>query len=731
MTKAVLILQEKLTTEPILVLPNMNEPFQIETDASGYGVGAVLTQEKENCSMPVAYFSRRLSKSERNYSVSERELYAIVLAVEYFRQFIYGTKFNIITDHKPLQYLLTAKELSSKLLRWINRLGHYEYNIIYRKGKQNIVADSLSRLPTEENEDENRDDEGPIIINLINVESCEEEPVIINVIVAENDDLDSQQRDDDDLLWIFTLKQEAYKQNVYRINLTEEDLKTKDQRSLYKQWNKIYVIKGKLYRAWTMKTNGSNQLIFQFIVPKKNRRIVMEKAHDIPISGHGGVNRTQNRIRERFYWPSWEQEVRDYVLSCDICQRNKAINHTPNAPLTIIESNYPYQIIQCDIAGEFNQSNLGNKWFLVIVDHFSKWADVHPMPNAKADTVAHYIVKTILRYGIPDQILTDQGANFQADMLQHVYDLLDIYKTRTTPYHPQADGGSEVFIRQFKQMITCFIEQTDNQKDWDEKIPFLVYAYNTATHTTTCFSPFELFMGRSQKLPIDLFDDTVIKDIPSNNHEYVEKLNNNFTAAYKLVKENRSYIMQKAKLRHDRHIAGCNFNKGDKVWLLIQSRKKGITSSIAPKHNGPYTILEVLNNNANYIIKQDNKRSRAKTVNRNQLRLCRSRVDTNYKTKPQITIDTSNVDIKNETEARKSIEKQKVEKPANDDNSKKRRGRPRKTVNSNTTDTADQTTNNQVTQPLINEKQNIINEDEPVNSRYQLRKAKRLVTYPK
>ena len=102
----------------------------------------------------------------------------------------------------------------------------------------------------------------------------------------------------------------------------------------------------------------------------------MQKAHDLAISGHGGVLRTQNRIKERFYWPSWENDVRKYVLSCDICQRVKAINETPNAPLTIIESNFPFQIIQSDIAGEFNESYSGNKWLLVLVDHFSKWADV-------------------------------------------------------------------------------------------------------------------------------------------------------------------------------------------------------------------------------------------------------------------------------------------------------------------------------------------------------------------
>jgi hypothetical protein len=134
MTKAINILQQQLTSQPILKLPKLNDQFEIQTDASNYGAGAVLKQEHEGEQMPISYFSRRFSKSERNYSVSDRELYAIVLAIEYFRQFLYGRYSNVITNHKPLQYLLTAQEISSKLMRWSNRLNQYEYTVIYRRG---------------------------------------------------------------------------------------------------------------------------------------------------------------------------------------------------------------------------------------------------------------------------------------------------------------------------------------------------------------------------------------------------------------------------------------------------------------------------------------------------------------------------------------------------------------------------------------------------------------------
>ena len=126
----------------------------------------------------------------------------------------------------------------------------------------------------------------------------------------------------------------------------------------------------------------------------------------------------------------------------------------------------------------------------MIIDHFSKWARVHATPSAIAEIVANKILKTILTFGKPDQILTDRGTNFQANTLKQVHLLLDIYQTKTTSYHPQCVGNSEVFIRIMKQMIKPFEDQ--NQKDWDEKLYHLIYAYSTVVHKITKFSPFQL-----------------------------------------------------------------------------------------------------------------------------------------------------------------------------------------------------------------------------------------------
>ena len=149
----------------------------------------------------------------------------------------------------------------------------------------------------------------------------------------------------------------------------------------------------------------------------------------------------------------------------------------------MIQSNFPFQILTADIAGPLPTTPDGNRYILIIVDHFTKWAQAFAIPNALAKTVANCIVKTALTFGIPDQILTDRGTNFQSQVLKQVYLLLDIYQTRTTAFHSECDGGSEVFVRTTKQMIRAYI--SEDQKDWDTKLDHLIYANNTSTHKTT------------------------------------------------------------------------------------------------------------------------------------------------------------------------------------------------------------------------------------------------------
>jgi hypothetical protein len=162
----------------------------------------------------------------------------------------------------------------------------FSFTIQYRKGIKNCNADALSRLPTEPDEDEDKE--------------CDE-PLIINYIVADCETLNEKQLVNPNLLWFFELKKQAEEENKHHIVVTQ--FQNQDQRSLYAQWNRVYIIDSTLYRAWATNKNNSNKIIFQYIVPKQQRQEILHAAHDPPHSAHMGILKTQIRIKERYYWP--------------------------------------------------------------------------------------------------------------------------------------------------------------------------------------------------------------------------------------------------------------------------------------------------------------------------------------------------------------------------------------------------------------------------------------------
>jgi hypothetical protein len=449
-----------LQAEPILKLPDFTKSFSLNTDACKYGVGAVLTQTHAGQEHPVAYYSKHLTRAQRNYSTTERELLAIVLSVQHFKQFLYGGNFTVWSDHQPLKHLLSTKEPATRLLRLLNKLSTFDYEIKYKKGTANGDADALSRIPIERDDDEEQEDDAP---------------VIINYIVASNEDLNEQQSSDDNLAWLYALKQKAASENQFKIEVNT--FANREQQCYYKQWDRIHILNRKLYRTWTSTKNQQAAITFQYIVPFKERIEIMQAAHDSITSGHLGSDRTITRIAERFYWPGWENQVNQYVISCTICQQAKASHQNNRAPLQPILPSKPMELIASDLMGPFTpKSKAGNEYILIITDHFSKYVELFALRNNQAKTVAKHLVDFICRHGIPDDVLTDQGTNYQSELLDEVYRVLDIHRKRTAAYHPQTDGISERHVQHFKNGIRTYLQQ--DPQEWDKHLNTLIPQLN-------------------------------------------------------------------------------------------------------------------------------------------------------------------------------------------------------------------------------------------------------------
>ena len=600
-------IKSSLQVEPVLKLPDFAKPFSLNTDACKYGIGAVLTQLHDDQEHPVAYYSKHLTRAQRNYSTTERELLAIVFAVQHFKQFLYGGKFTVWSDHQPLKHLLSTKEPATRLLRLLNKLSTFDYEIKYKKGIANADADALSRIPLEPDEDEDQVDDAP---------------VIINYMIADNEQLNDQQKEDSNLEWLFALKQHSASENQHKVKVDE--FANREQQCYYKQWDRIHIINKKLYRTWTNTKGEQANIIFQYIVPFNKRIEIMQAAHDSVTSGHLGSDRTISRIAERFYWPGWEEQVNKYVISCSICQQAKASHHNNRAPLQPLLPNKPMELIASDLMGPFTpKSKSGNEYILIITDHFSKYVELFALRNTQAKTVAKHLIDFICRHGIPDDILTDQGTNYQSELLDEVYRVLDIHRKRTAAYHPQSDGISERHVQHFKNGIRTYLKE--DPQEWDKHLNTLAFAYNSSTHATTKHSPFYLMTGRHMKIPLDLFSDEVTIDLALNEDDYAHKLQTKLKQSFQQVQESREYAVNKAKIRHNRNCTAANFEIGDYVWRSVKKILKNKSKALQNSRDGPYVILNRFGETT-YEVKHLYKlRAKRETVHRDRLTRCHMR----------------------------------------------------------------------------------------------------------
>lgn len=279
-----------------------------------------------------------------------------------------------------------------------------------------------------------------------------------------------------------------------------------------------------------------------------------------------------------------------------------------------------------DIAGPFPVTTRNNKYFIVIVDTFTKWSEIYPLIDTQAKSVADVVVNEwISRYGVPIHILSDQGTNFQSMLLEMLYEYLDIRRLRTTAFHPQCDGESERFIQTVKNMISSYVDE--NQTNWDTHLMMLAFAYNSSIHSSTKVTPFELTFGRKPRLPCDIafgpeiplvvtatnpseyyrfFEnfDRYKKNLPAESIDYLISIKTKLSHMFKIAQNNKLVTMDKAKFDHDRKIKKSRYEIGDLVLTDHPKLTVGISSGLAHRYWGPFKIIAINSNGVNYSIQR-------------------------------------------------------------------------------------------------------------------------------
>ena len=364
--KAFRCLKQCLTSAPVLACPNFKKPFILQTDASDLGLGAALIQHDQDGDHVVAYASRSLTNTERKYCVTEKECLAIVWGVEKMRPYLEGYHFTVLTDHQSLRWLHSIKSPSGRLARWSIFLQQFDFEIKYRQGVLNRVADALSRDPLPgTSKDE------------------------------EFDPLGALDEEDPDCSWYRRKKTEVEKNSEAFPDFCVRD--------------------GKLYRHFWDNDLSEPELVdpWKLCVPKPSRKTVLEENHDAPTAGHMGITKTIGRIALRYYWPGMYRDIARYVRNCSSCLRYKPSQQQVPGKMQPSPITEPGHTISTDIVGPLPRSTKGNRFLLVFQDRFTKGVQCRPVRSATAKSVTQALYEEIIvRFGTPKVVITDNGSQY-------------------------------------------------------------------------------------------------------------------------------------------------------------------------------------------------------------------------------------------------------------------------------------------------------------------------------
>lgn len=572
-------LKSVLTSAPILTYPTATDDFILDADASNNGIGGILSQVQDGKERVVAYFSKALSKPERNYCVTRKELLAIIKSIEHFHKYLYGRHFHLRTDHAALRWLLNFRNPEGQLARWIERLQSYDFSIEHRAGKIHSNADALSRRPCREdckycNRAEEK--EPALKLNQIRMSAAQ-----IN-----SDKIREGQQEDPDICII--LQAMAAGRRPPWKDVSNQSQTTK---SYWAQWDSLRLCDDQLYREW--ESPDGKERILQLVIPKKYIPIILEELHGGTSGGHLGINKTLNKVRERFYWVRCKEDVEDWCKKCKTCFAANGPHRTTRSRMKQYNVGSPFERIAIDVAGPFPESDRGNKYAMVVMDYFSKWPEVYAIPNQEASTISDMLIENwICRFGVPLEIHTDQGRNFESRLFQEIMNRLGIVKTRTTPLHPQSDGMVERFNRTFERHLAKVVSA--HQQDWDQHLPLFLLAYRSAVHETTGQAPSSVIFGRNIKLPGDLlFGKPKDKNIPVA--DYVKKLEERLEDIHQFTRQHINLVSDRMKARYDIRASEGGFQENDKVWLYNPQRKRGLCPKFQSSWEGPYRIIKRIN----------------------------------------------------------------------------------------------------------------------------------------
>lgn len=390
-----------------------------------------------------------MNKAQRNYTVTELECLAVILAIKKYRSYIEGHTFKVITDHASLKWLMGQKDLQGRLARWAIKIQGFDFTIEHRKGRDNVVPDALSRVT-----------EGDVpCVNEIDLE------------VVPSIDLNSP---------YFDSKEYSELRELYRDSALPD----------------FTVVDKFIYKRTEFSVGSNDDIVWKLLVPTELRTNVIYSAHDVPSSAHGGIAKTIERIRRHFFWPGLAADIKNYIMNCNLCKTSKAPTKTLRPPMgQMVQSERPFQRIYLDFIGPFPRSKKGNVGVLIALDHFSKFTFLKPLKKMTSKSLIDFLKTELFdSFGVPETVVTDNGQQFKSKDFEVFLQKYGVNHLCTAVYSPQSNASERV-NRSINEALRSYIR--GDQRDWDMYISSINCALRNSIHQSIGKSPYQIVFGQT------------------------------------------------------------------------------------------------------------------------------------------------------------------------------------------------------------------------------------------
>ncbi|KAJ0932532.1 putative nucleotidyltransferase, Ribonuclease H [Helianthus annuus] len=525
------ILKERLSSPPVLTLPDGTEDLVVYSDASHQGLGCVLMQRGK----VIAYASRQLKPHEVNYPTHDLELAAVVFALKIWRHYLYGARCTIYSDHKSLKYFFEQKDLNMRQRRWLELIKDYDCDILYHPGKANVVADALSR----------KEYPSPLRVKSMKMVVT---PRLLETI------RESQRKS----LGAEDLRKERLKGVIDKLEENSTGLKMR------------------FGRIW---------------IPRfcEVKAALLDEAHKSRYSVHPGATKMYRDLKTNYWWPGMKRDIVKYVTKCLTCSQVKAEHQKPygeSQPLGI--PLWKWEELTMDLVTKLPRTKKGYDTIWVIVDRLTKSAHFLPIKEAySSEKMAEiYMNEIVSRHGVPVSIISDRDTRFTSRYWQRFHESVGTRLHISTAYHPQTDGQSERTIQTLIDMLrACALDFGGN---WDDHLPLVEFSYNNSYHSSIQMAPYELLYGRKCRTPVCWGEvgqrELAPNDLIAMTNEKIE-----------LIRARLKAAQDRQKAYGDKRKRPIEFQVGDFVLLkvspwkgIIRFRKRG---KLGPRYIGPFKIL--------------------------------------------------------------------------------------------------------------------------------------------